>query len=136
MKTLTLKRQAKERAKAFRILKSIGFQYVESKDGGYWARQIPNSKQRLCVGFDVADQCFGHPHRTNWIWQTAEADKEPLFGYSGSLHVGAEWGTTHKVIDITLEQFHSAGLCRGIELERIKTNKVKEKLTAMLNELP
>lgn len=120
---LTPKQQAKARAKVFRALKGIGFQYAESERGGYWWRKVPRQDKRVCVGFDVRNLCLGG--RTQWVWQDAPLDKEPLFGYSGTLSCNADCRNADQLIDMTLERFYDAGVGRGLEIERVKTTKAK-----------
>ena len=113
---LTSKQQLKVRARVFRLLAAIGFQY--DTKGEYWWRKVPGQDCRVCVGFNVADQCLGG--RTDWVWQIAKLNENPAFGYSGSVHVGAKWGTVEKIVDITLERFWTAGFLCGLNSERDK----------------
>lgn len=113
------------RRKALRLLAAIGFQM--EKD--FWWLKVSNEK-RVCVAFDVVDQCLGG--RTSWVWQSAKLTEAPLFGYSGTTHVGAGWGTANKIIAITLERIFDEGVYRGLELERVKTSKLKAAITAAL----
>lgn len=124
MKDLTLKQQAKQRVKALRILASIGFQQTENKNGVYWWRRIDPTDERVCVGYDVVNQCSGG--RTGWVWQRADLDKEPLFGYSGTTSIGSLWATADKVIEVTLEQFWCAGIARAHKHTTERIAKAKE----------
>jgi len=128
MKTrdLTLKQQAKVAAKVFRILKDMGFQRKERdpKLGDYWGRKVPNQDKHVCVGYHLWNGCIGY--RSNgWMWQTADLNQEPLFGYSGTTSIGATFGTVERVIDTTLEQFYREGVGIGVAYERQKTDKAK-----------
>lgn len=125
MKPLTEKQQIKTRAKIYKILASIGFQESIVSGGNYWWRKISDNK-RICVGFNVHNQCFNN--KTDWIWQTSELNKEPLFGYSGSTSLGAQWGTVNRIIDITLDQIHGMGISEGIMYSKVNLKKAKEKI--------
>lgn len=129
-KTITPKQQVKIRAKFFRILASIGFQYQESEKGGYWWRKV-NDTKRICVGFDVFNQCLGG--RTNYIWQTTDLNQEPLFGYSGSCSVSASWGNANRLVDLTLERVYNEGMARAGEIYREKVAKIKQSVTLALD---
>jgi hypothetical protein len=126
MKTrdLTLKQQAKQRTKALSILKSLGFQQTENKNGAYWWRKVASTDQRVCVGFDVVNQCSGG--RTGWVWQQAPLDKEPLFGYSGTASIGSSWATADRIIDTTLEKFWGAGIAFTHKVANERIAKAKE----------
>lgn len=126
---LTEKQQAKVRARFFRLLKEIGFQYQASEKGGYWWRKV-DSEHRVCVGFDVVDQCLGG--RTSWAWQDAKLTEEPLFGYSGTCSVGPGYGTMARLVDITLERVYYHGLHEGVVRERDIIKKAAEKIKAVL----
>lgn len=132
MKPLTPKQQITARAKAFKLLAAIGFQH--EPNGDYWWKQtVDSSTKRICVAFDIPDQCLGG--NTDWVWQTAELDRPPAFGYSGSTSVGAQWANAQRVLDITLEQFHYAGISRGLESGRASTKELKTQISAAVTKL-
>ncbi len=126
---LNLFQQTRARAKVFKLLLSLGFQFDTA--GGYYWRVVGYGRdQRVCVAFGVPNQCSGG--KCEWVWQTAKLNEKPLFGYSGSTHVGAAYGTTEKVIDITLEQFWSAGIGHYAASAQERIKKAKEQVTAAL----
>ncbi len=127
---LTPKQQLRTRNKVFKLLISIGFKF-ENEKNYYWKEVGCNRDVKICVAFDVPDQCLGG--RTSWVWQTAKLKENPLFGYSGSTHVGAEWGTLKKVIDITLEHFFTAGISDGVGYEKERYTKLKNTVCEALN---
>ncbi len=128
-RTLNAFQQIRARSKVFKLLVALGFTFDEK--GGYYWRAVGHGRdQRVCVAFGVRDQCTGGS--CDWVWQTAKLDAPPLFGYSGSTHVGAAYGNAEKVIDITLEQFWSAGISHSAAYNHAKLTQAKEKLTAAL----
>jgi hypothetical protein len=132
MRALTVKQQTKHRARAFRLLPILGFKV----DGPpqcrfYWldvGRRIDG--ERLCVAFDVPDQCLGG--RTGWVWQKAKLTEAPLFGYSGTTSVGSAWATCDRIIAVTLEQIASIGFVQGLLAERVKLTEIKTSLASTL----
>lgn len=125
---LTPLQQSRIQKKIFKLLSTLGFQ--QEKD--YWWFKA-NTDTRICIGFDVKDQCLGG--RTSWCWQTAPLDKEPLFGYSGTTHVGASYGTVERIMEITFNHFYYVGCRVGRETEGEKRKKLKEALnTALTND--
>jgi hypothetical protein len=101
-------------------------------DAFYWLKV--GSKQRVCVAFDVPNQCLGG--RTGWVWQIAKLTENPAFGYSGSTCVGPTGGRSDKVISVTLEKIYYAGFYAGLLCERAKLVNLKAELTNVLNKLP
>lgn len=136
-RSLTAKQQEKARAKVFKLLADIGFQYANRElTGGYWWHNITGTDFRVCVGFGVLDQCLGG--RTNWVWQTAKLDEEPLFGYSGSTSIGAEWaewGTVERIMDITLERFYEIGLSRGLGIEKAERLDLVKNIKGIIDQV-
>lgn len=133
MRALTVKQQAKHRARAFRLLTAIGFKVQGPSSspfpGQFYWLKVGNDK-RVCVAFDVIDQCSGG--RTGWVWQTADLTGTPLFGYSGTCGVGSMWATCDRIISITLERIRDTGFFDGLMVERTKITKIKEALASTL----
>lgn len=99
-------------------------------DAYYW-RQMPNQDdKRICVAFGARDQCCGGT--CGWVWQTSTMSAYPAFGYSGSTHCGASFGTLAHVMDITLEHFYSEGFHAGYRSNADKVTKIKSGLQSAL----
>lgn len=133
---LTIKQQAKVFRSINRIFKDIGFQYDNAslgKSEGFWWRKIPQTENRICVGFNVTDQCLGG--KTGWVWKTARLNEWPKFGYSGSTSVGASFGTIKRILDITFEHFYYAGTEKIYQFEKEKRLKIKEEILAIANKI-
>jgi hypothetical protein len=117
--SLTVKQQAKHRAKAFRLLLRIGFQLEGADENAFYWLKV-NRDKRVCVAFDVLDQCSGG--RTGWVWQTAKLDETPLFGYSGTTSIGPTWATSDRIISMTLNKIWEVGMSYGLEIEHRKVS--------------
>lgn len=129
MKTLTIKQQAKHRLRAFRLLTAMGFKTeISGADTFYWLKL--GDDNRLCIGFDVADQCLGG--RIDWAWKETTLTENPNFGYSGTTSVGPEWATSEEIISVTLDKIKSIGVMQGLLIERAKTAKIKASLAVIL----
>ena len=127
---LTTKQQAKVRAKVFKLLLALGFQYDET-GSYYWRKVHDRSDQRVCVGFDVFET-FGQHRNGCWTWMNTKLNEAPAFGYSGTTTLGPQFGTVERVIDTTLEQFWTAGISHSSAYNQAKVTQAKDKLTAAL----
>jgi len=79
-------------------LESIGFMHVLCFPcpGEYWWKVVTGTNKKVCVGFGVTDlRCGG---QCDWVFQTCDVDcARPPFGYLGSTHIGAAYGSINKI---------------------------------------
>ncbi len=131
MKQLSQYRQEKNRAKIFKMLVDMGFTY-DITEGFYW---LPvNKDYRVCVGFNVKDKLC-QKQMADWMWQTSKIGESPMFGYSGTHSLGADFGTIERVMEITLNMFYSHGIYTQYEYAKDKVTKAKSDMQLAIDKI-
>ncbi len=131
MQQLSQYRQEKNRAKIFKMLVDMGFTY-DIAEGFYW---LPvNKDYRVCVGFEVKDKLC-QKKLNCWMWQNSKLGESPMFGYSGSTSLGADFGTIERVMEITFNHFYSHGISIQYEHAKAKVTKAKSEIQRAIDNI-